>query len=122
MIRALAPALLVLALAGCGAPVTKVSPPAARTAQVPVRVDGADYLVDIAPGLPGTALLGGQVVRVAGQTLRVIPQGGGFANSDGRRAKAVAEAGCTANRMTFNPTAQGRFTGAGAWEFPGACA
>ncbi len=111
--------LCTTGIAGCGTTPASQPAPLARAAQVPVSVQGEAYLVDIAPGPDGTALSGGQVVRVAGMTLRVLPDGA-LTNSDGRLAKAVAEQGCTANGMRFNPLAQGRYVG-GAWSFPGAC-
>ena len=84
----------------------------------PVVLDGMTFAADLRPGAPGTALTRAGLRPVQGLTVQVRP----LAMDQGKRAKDVAALACAAQGGRFNPTATGRYAGAEAWEFRGACA
>lgn len=120
MARSVIGAVGLGALAACGAP------QGGGGTAVPARaltVEGVAFSAEILPGPPGEVLTAAGARRVQGRSIRVQRADGVvLSNSDGRIAKAAAEAACDAASGRFNPSALGRYAGPGVWAFDGGCA
>lgn len=114
-------ALGAVVLTAC-APVAGRPTAAAAAAGVAVSREGATYLADLRPGPAGEALTRRGAVPVEGLGIAVRRSGTSLRYDEGAVAKAVAAEACAMQGGRHNPTAIGRYAGAGTWVFAGACA
>lgn len=119
----------IIGLVGAGVLSACAAPPGGggggdvRPAAVPVTVEGAGFAADLRPGPAGERLTSDGAVPTRGLAVAVRREGGAALDySEGRIAKAAAEAACRSAGGRFDAAAIGRYSGAGTWTFNGACA